>query len=120
MSTNAYQARRTIKDEKQAGTLINAAGRDKVNSAIFLDNGTVIASPLTVTRILSAIEKSNHKQVNPKKFVAPARMRVYEVDDEEPDPELDEEYTEVSVANDEDTSDEQEEFCTGATGKDSE
>ena len=101
MSTNAYQARRTIKDEKQAGTLINAAGRAKVNSAIFLDNGSVIASPLTVTRILSAIEKSNYKQVNPRKFVAPARMRVYEMDDEEPDPELDEDIPEVSTELDE-------------------
>jgi regulator of extracellular matrix RemA (YlzA/DUF370 family) len=107
MSTNAYQARRTIKDEKQAGTLINAAGRAKVNSAIFLDNGSVIASPLTVTRLLSAIEKSNYKQVNPRKFVAPARMRVYDVDDEEPDPELDEEVAEVDVETDEDEPDEQ-------------
>lgn len=97
MSTNAYQARRTIKDEKQAGTLINAAGRAKANTAIFLDNGSVISSPLTVTRIMSAIEKSNHKSVNPKKFVAPARMRVYEVDDEEPDPELDEDVPEVTA-----------------------
>lgn len=107
MSTNAYQARRTIKDEKQAGTLINAAGRAKVNSAIFLDNGSVIASPLTVTRLLSAIEKSNYKQVNPRKFVAPARMRVYDVDDEEPDPELDEEVAEVGVETDENEPDEQ-------------
>ena len=118
MSTNAYQARRTIKDEKQAGTLINAAGRAKANTAIFLDNGSVIASPLTVQRILSAIEKSNHKQVNPKKFKPPARMRVYEMDDEEPDPELDEEYTEISAELD--TSDEQEEFLAEASERNSE
>jgi regulator of extracellular matrix RemA (YlzA/DUF370 family) len=91
MSTNAYQARRTIKDEKQAGTLINAAGRAKVNSAIFLDNGSVIASPLTVTRLLSAIEKANYKKVNPTKFRTPERMRVYDIDDEEPDPDLEDE-----------------------------
>ena len=97
MSTNAYQARRTIKDEKQAGTLINAAGRAKVNSAIFLDNGSVIASPLTVTRLLSAIEKANYKKVNPAKFRTPERMRVYDIDDEEPDPELDEEVPEMTA-----------------------
>lgn len=50
MSAETYQARRTIKEEKRAGTLINAAGRNAVKSAIFLDNGTVIASPLTVPR----------------------------------------------------------------------
>ena len=101
MSTNAYQARRTIKDEKQAGTLINAAGRAKVNSAIFLDNGSVIASPLTVTRLLSAIEKANHKKVNPTKFRTPERMRVYDIDDEEPDPELDEEVPEMTAETEE-------------------
>lgn len=100
MSTNCHQARRTIKDEKQAGTLINAAGRGKANTAIFLDNGSVIASPLTIPRLLSAIEKSNYKRVNPNKFVRSSRLRVYDMDDEEPDPEIDEEIEEVSAETD--------------------
>lgn len=86
MSTNAFQARQTIKNEKRAGTLINAAGRAAVKTAIFLDNGTVIASPLTVQRILTAIEKSNSKQVNTRRGVyQTARLKVYEAVDEEPD-----------------------------------
>ena len=61
MSTEVYQARKTITAEKKAGTLINAAGIEKVKTAIFLDNGSVVASPLTVSRLLSAIEKANIK-----------------------------------------------------------
>lgn len=102
MSTNAYQARRTIKDEKQAGTLINAAGRAKVNSAIFLDNGSVIASPLSVQRLMTAIEKSNAKDVSSRRPRYPLRMKVYDVADEEPDPELDEEVPEITAETDED------------------
>jgi hypothetical protein len=61
MSTDIYQARKTITAEKKAGTLINAAGIEKVKTAIFLDNGSVVASPLSVSRILSAIRKANIK-----------------------------------------------------------
>ena len=106
MSTNAYQARRTIKDEKQAGTLINAAGRAKANSAVFLDNGSVVASPLTVQRLMTAIEKSNYKQVDPKRFRKPERMKVYEMDDEEPDPELDEDVPEITAETDDEPEEE--------------
>ena len=77
MSTDAYQARRTIKDEKKAGTLINAAGKNAVKSAIFLDNGSVVASPLTVTRLMTAIEKSNFRKSRPK------RRSVQETDDDD-------------------------------------
>ena len=61
MSTEIYQARKTITAEKKAGTLINAAGVEKAKTAIFLDNGSVVASPLTVNRLLSAIQKANIK-----------------------------------------------------------
>ena len=61
MSTDAYQARRTVTEEKKAGTLLNAAGRSPVKSVLFLDNGAVVASPLSVNRLLTAIEKANHK-----------------------------------------------------------
>ena len=42
-----------MKSEKRAGTLINATGRDKTQSVIFLDNGSVIASPYTLTALLT-------------------------------------------------------------------
>lgn len=100
MSTEAYQARRTIKDEKRAGTLINAAGRDAVKTAIFLDNGSVVASPLTIQRLMTAIEKSNAKGVKPPSETV--RIRVYDAVDDDPDPERDEEYKEVTAEEEED------------------
>lgn len=59
MSTEIHQARKTIAQEKKNGTLINAAGTNKARSAVFLDNGSVIASPLTVRRIMTLIRKAN-------------------------------------------------------------
>ncbi len=59
MSTEIHQARKTIAAEKKNGTLINAAGTNKAKAAVFLDNGTVIASPLTVRRIMTLIRKAN-------------------------------------------------------------
>ena len=97
MSTETYQARQTIKAEKRAGTLVNAAGRNAVKSAIFLDNGTVIASPLTVNRQLTAIEKSNFKEAGAKRTNETVRIKVYDVADEEPNAELDEDQPEVTV-----------------------
>ena len=88
MSTEIFQARKTIADERKAGTLINGCGTAKAKSAIFLDNGTVVSSPLSVARLMSLIEKSNDKansQVD-------KRMRVMDVYDEEPVEDEDEEY----------------------------
>lgn len=101
MSTAAHQARETIKTEKRNGTLVNACGRKPAESAVFLDNGTVIASPLTVNRILGAIERSNAKQSNPTKANETKRLKVYEAVDEDPNPDLDEEVDELSVDMDE-------------------
>ena len=100
MSTETFQARRTVKEEKRAGTLINAAGRSAVKSVIFLDNGSVAASPLSVNRILSAIEKSNHKTANQKQ-VRDVRLKVYDVEDEPPRTDIDEDMPEVLVNEDE-------------------
>lgn len=97
MSTDSYQARRVIKDEKRAGTLINAAGKSAVKSAIFLDNGSVVASPLTVTRLMSAIEKSNSKQPGATQARETVRLRVYDAVDEEPNPEFDEDVPDISA-----------------------
>ena len=83
MSTEIYQARRTITAEKKAGTLINAAGTEKARTAIFLDNGSVIASPLSVRRLMTLIEKSNTKADASRS----KRMEVFSVYDEEPEDE---------------------------------
>lgn len=96
MSTDTYQARNLVRDEKKAGTLINGAGRAAVKTAIVMDNGTIVASPLTVRRLMTAIERSNAK--SPGKLKEPSvRLKVYEAEDEEPDPEIDEESSEVSA-----------------------
>ena len=81
MSTKIYQARKAISDERKNGTLINAAGLSKAETAIFMDNGAVIASPLTVKRLMSAVEKANESGSSGKS----KRMKVYEVYDPEPD-----------------------------------
>lgn len=100
MDTAAFQARETIKTERKNGTLINACGKRSAETAVFLDNGTVIASPLTVNRIMNAIERSNSKQTNPTRANETKRLKVYEAVDEDPNPELDEEVDEVSVNKD--------------------
>ena len=97
MSTAAHQARETIKTEKRSGTLVNACGRKPAESAVFLDNGTVIASPLTVNRILGAIERSNAKQVKSIQANETRRLKVYEAIDESPDEEIDQEWAETST-----------------------
>ena len=78
MSTDIYQARKTIAAEKKNGTLINAAGVNKAKSAVFLDNGSVIASPLTVKRLMSLIEKANDWQNN----IRTRKTKVYDVDND--------------------------------------
>lgn len=97
MDTVSYQARETIKTERKNGTLINACGRKPAETAVFLDNGTVIASPLTVTRILSAIERSNAKQISTTRAHETKRLTVYQAVDEDPDVNSDIESTEMSA-----------------------
>lgn len=93
MSTDIYQARRTIHDQKQSGTLINACGKGAAKTAIFLDNGSVVASPLSITVINSSIERSNMKASAKNN----ARLKVYDVYDEEPNKELDDDVSEISM-----------------------
>lgn len=102
MSTDIYQARRTIHDEKKAGTLINACGTAAAKTAVILDNGSVIASPLSVSVIMNQIDKSNYKESNKNQ----KRLKVYDVYDEEPNKEIDEEVSEISGYDDEDMDDE--------------
>lgn len=101
MSTSAHQARETLKNEKRAGTLINAAGRDGAKSAIFLDNGSVVASPISVKTLLSLIARSNLKETSPKRTNNTIRMKVYDVVDEEPNPDYDDEINEVDSLSEE-------------------
>lgn len=104
MSTQLSQARKTISEERKNGTLINGCGLAKAKSAIFLDNGSVVSSPLTVRRIMSLIEKSNNKDLTRMD----KRMRVYDVCDAEPSAE-DEEISDMD-AYDDDDDEEDEEF----------
>lgn len=97
MSTDIYQARRTVTAEKKAGSLINACGTAAAKTAIFLDNGAVVASPLSISVILNSIEKANSK-AGAKHT---ARLKVYDVEDEDPQPEIDEDVNELSVYDDE-------------------
>ena len=96
MSMDSFQARETVKKERKAGTLINAAGREAVQSCVFLDNGSVIASPLSVKKIMKQIEKSNAKELRPNRVNVTKRLKVYEVVDEPPSPE-DVEYLDTST-----------------------
>ena len=91
MSTEIYQARKTISDERKNGTLINGCGLAKAKSAIFMDNGSVVSSPLTVRRLMAMIEKSTTK-ANSR---LDKRMRVFDVYDGEPNEE-DEETDDIS------------------------
>ena len=79
MSTEIYQARKTIAAEKKNGTLINAAGTNKAKSAVFLDNGSVIASPLTVRRLMTLIRKANEQPTGKES----QEVKAYDVEDDE-------------------------------------
>ena len=104
MSTEINQARNTIRDEKKAGTLINAAGIAKAQSAIFLDNGSVVSSPLRVNRLMSLIERSNEQAAANKT----KRMRVFDVYDDDMD---EDNVDDVGVCMDDSTAeDDDEEF----------
>lgn len=83
MSTKAYQARETIKSERKNGTLINGCGTRSAETVVFLDNGTVIASPYTVQTLLSAIERANNRDPYSKRTNETIRMKVYNVVDDD-------------------------------------
>lgn len=89
MSTKTYQARETLKAERRAGTLINACGTKAAKTAIFMDNNAIVSSPIDHKRLVTAIENSNIKG---ETRYHTKRLRVYDVADEEPMPE-DEEQT---------------------------
>lgn len=96
MSTEIYQARKVISDERKNGTLINGCGLAKAKSAIFLDNGTVVSSPMSVKRLMAMIEKSNEKAGTKMS----KRMKVFDVYDSDPNEE-DEEVDDISSYSEE-------------------
>lgn len=91
MSTEISQARKAISDERKNGTLINGCGLTKAKTAIFLDNGTVVSSPLSVRRLMVMVDRSNDRAGSRHE----KRMKVYDVYDGEPDDE-DEETDDIS------------------------
>lgn len=92
LSTDMYQARRTIHDEKKAGKLINACGTNAAKSAIIMDNGAVASSPFTVPILMNKIEKANETVKNSSK------LKVYDVEDIiKNDEELEDEYDEDDI-----------------------
>ena len=82
MSTEIYQARRTLTAEKKAGTLINAAGIEKAKTVIFLDNGSVVSSPLSVERLMTLVERAE-RPPEPQKNRRLKTYTVYDRDQEE-------------------------------------
>jgi len=100
MSTEIYQARKVISDERKNGTLINGCGLTKAKSAVFLDNGSVVSSPLSVRRLMAMIDKANEKAGTR----LDKRMRVFDVYDGEPNEE-DEETEEMSAEFEDDAED---------------
>ena len=98
MSTEIYQARKTISDERRNGTLINGCGLAKAKSAIFMDNGQVVSSPKSVKRLMAIIEKANVKAGTR----LDKRMKVFDVYDGDPNEEDEEVEDMTSVYDDDD------------------
>ena len=95
MSTKMYQARRAIHEEKKAGSLINACGTNAAKTAILLDNGVIVSSPLSVAILMNAIEKANEK-ISPRNK---SNLKVYDVyDDDTEDVKSEEELDDVAIA----------------------
>lgn len=83
MSYNMTQAENMIREERKSGKLINACGRLPIQTAIILDNGTIIASPLSIQRLINAIDRANTKQTMPTRGRELKRFSVYDVVDNE-------------------------------------
>ena len=105
MSTQILQARKVIAEERKNGTLINGCGLSKAKTAIFLDNGTIVTSPMSVKRLLTNIEKSNIKAGTR----LDKRMRVFDVYDGEPDDE-DEEVEDLAGYDEDEEMEEDDDF----------
>ena len=97
MSIKSYQARNLKRSEKDAKTLINGCGTQKTETIIILDNGTVISSPMSIRRIMTNLEKANLRQMKATSMYGTKKMRIYDVEDEEADPDVETEAYEVAT-----------------------
>lgn len=82
MGIGNYQARTTVQAEKKSGRLINAAGRRAIQSVIILDNGAVVASPFTVSRLLGQIDRTGMRSQRLKPNDS-ERVIAYEIEDDD-------------------------------------
>ena len=96
MSYKSYVCKRLVKDERAAGTLLNAAGRDKIRSAIVLDNGTVVASSFDVGRLLTNIDHAGRKRTDSKVARVSSAIKVYDAIDDNLFDEILDECSEMS------------------------
>ena len=103
MSMASHQARETVKAERRSGHLINAAGRGAVKAAIFLDNGTIIASPYSVQKLINAVDKANAKTTDPHNATNTPKVRIVDaiVDHDDEAEYVEEEYTPDEQEDDE-------------------
>ena len=67
MSTDAYQAREIIKQEKANKTLINGCGKKPAKTVLIMDNGAVATSPSTMGRLCRMISEANQKRIIKRK-----------------------------------------------------
>ena len=97
MSIKSYQARNLKRAEKEAKTLINGCGTQRTETIIILDNGTVVSSPMSIRRIMTNLEKANIRQMRATSIYDTKKMRIYDVEDEEADPDVESEVYEVAT-----------------------
>lgn len=99
------QARVVLKRERKAGNVLNACGRGGIRTVIFLDNGTLIASPRSVEWLINKIQEAETKAIiggqhrHKSNFIT---TRV-PIDPEEPDEE--DEALDLSITNEEEEDD---------------
>lgn len=95
-----------LRAERREGRLLDATAHEKRRTAIILDNGLVIASARTVPEMMRRIELSNTKQTTARMRSRTKRMLVYPTEDkkdafsvvdEDPNPEIDIDYTDAST-----------------------
>lgn len=117
-----------LRTERREGRLIDATAHEKRRTAIILDNGLVIASARTVQELMRRVELSNTKQTTAKLRNRTKRMMVYPTEDredayavvdEDPNPEIDIDYKDMSTDEEDDLDSELEEEDDSNDGDDS-
>ena len=78
MGIKMYQAKQTLKQERKAGTLINGAGRAAVKAILILDNGSVVSSPFSFTKLMNDLDKAISR-VPGSDRISGSKVRAYDV-----------------------------------------